>query len=481
MEDQANFLKQHPDNPRYFLFRGEPLALITATEHYGAVLNLDFDYVRYLDVLYEKGLRLTRTFVFYREQPGSYPGWDLKDKPYFPELGLQNSLAPRAQSYLSPWRRSDVPGSRDGGNKFDLAQLDDDYFARLKDFCAEAGKRGILVELTFFSQMYNDHDTGPWQACPLYAANNINGVGAFPQHECMSLVHQDVVEVLETLVKRVVSELRDCGNLYYEICNEPNPLEEDPHIPYEAIAKWQNHFVRLIAELERDFPEKHMIAVCDPNAHYDLTHVAILNFHYQQWADSGLMAYGNGSRILAFDETLSGMVAWNREMDFEARRKEAWTYLMKGFGVYNYLDFTFATFDPTGTGQTVFPQEQYYNGEIMRLYLKHLNDFMRGLPLAAMRPDNTFIQSHFYTVQAHGMALPDECYVVYLNGHSAKYLMLLLPKGPFCAQWFNPRTGIYGPLFEVPAGQESVTLEIPLYEQDIALKLNRTIHSPFGG
>src|SRR5262249_27564460 len=28
----------HPDNPKYFLFRGKPLVLITATEHYGSVI-----------------------------------------------------------------------------------------------------------------------------------------------------------------------------------------------------------------------------------------------------------------------------------------------------------------------------------------------------------------------------------------------------------------------------------------------------------
>ena len=33
----------HPDNPHYFLFRGKPTVLITSGEHYGAVLNLDFD------------------------------------------------------------------------------------------------------------------------------------------------------------------------------------------------------------------------------------------------------------------------------------------------------------------------------------------------------------------------------------------------------------------------------------------------------
>ncbi len=37
-------LALHPDNPHYFLFRGKPTVLVTSGEHYGAVLNLDFDY-----------------------------------------------------------------------------------------------------------------------------------------------------------------------------------------------------------------------------------------------------------------------------------------------------------------------------------------------------------------------------------------------------------------------------------------------------
>src|SRR5207249_3782080 len=41
-------LRLHPDNPHYLLFRGKPTVLITSGEHYGAVLNRAFDYLRYL-------------------------------------------------------------------------------------------------------------------------------------------------------------------------------------------------------------------------------------------------------------------------------------------------------------------------------------------------------------------------------------------------------------------------------------------------
>jgi hypothetical protein len=41
----------HPDNPHYFLWRGKPTVLITSGEHYGALMNLDFDYRKYFDTL----------------------------------------------------------------------------------------------------------------------------------------------------------------------------------------------------------------------------------------------------------------------------------------------------------------------------------------------------------------------------------------------------------------------------------------------
>src|SRR3954451_19846029 len=92
-------LSLHPDNPHYFLFRNKPAVLIGSTEHYGAVLNPDFDYGPYLDELARHHLNLTRTFSgTYREIPGSFGITD-------------NTLAPRPDRYLAPWPRSQSPGA----------------------------------------------------------------------------------------------------------------------------------------------------------------------------------------------------------------------------------------------------------------------------------------------------------------------------------------------------------------------------------
>ena len=132
-------LALHPENPRYFLFRGKPAVLVTSGEHYGAVLNRNFDCIPYLDELKAHGFNLTRTFAgTYREVPGSFgiPG---------------NTLAPEPGSYVAPWPRSDVPGAGDGGTRFDLKRWNPEYFTRLEAFIAGAGQRGIAVELVLFS------------------------------------------------------------------------------------------------------------------------------------------------------------------------------------------------------------------------------------------------------------------------------------------------------------------------------------------
>ena len=53
----------HEVNPHYLKYQGDPILLITSAEHYGAVLNLDFDYETYLDALHRDGMNYTRIFT----------------------------------------------------------------------------------------------------------------------------------------------------------------------------------------------------------------------------------------------------------------------------------------------------------------------------------------------------------------------------------------------------------------------------------
>ena len=153
----------HPDNPHYFLWRGRPTIVITSGEHYGALLNLDFDFRKYLDTLARDKLNGTRTW------PGAYVetsgNFNIAD----------NTLNPASGRFICPWARSPEPGYADGGNKFDLTQWHPPYFPRLKDFVRYASKKGVVVEMNLFCPMYQE---SMWHACPMNARNNVNNLGA---------------------------------------------------------------------------------------------------------------------------------------------------------------------------------------------------------------------------------------------------------------------------------------------------------------
>ena len=146
-------------NPHYFQYKGKEILLITSAEHYGGVISKKFDYVKYFDALAEFGLNYTRIY------PGAVVECSGKWLP-------EDNMAPGAD-LIVPWARSDVPGYRGGGNKFDLERWDPEYFARLDDFIAQAEKRGIVVEICFFNCEYEDF----WEYSPLHKNANIQGVG----------------------------------------------------------------------------------------------------------------------------------------------------------------------------------------------------------------------------------------------------------------------------------------------------------------
>src|SRR5690606_35978971 len=100
----------HPENPHYFVYNDKPTVLITSGEHYGALINQDFDYVTYLQTLASDGLNMTRIFTgAYVEPVGAF-------------RIESNTLAPAPQGFIAPWARSETAGYKNGGNKFDLTQ-----------------------------------------------------------------------------------------------------------------------------------------------------------------------------------------------------------------------------------------------------------------------------------------------------------------------------------------------------------------------
>jgi len=439
----------HPENPHDFLFRGKPTVLISSTEHYGAVMNQAFDYVLYLNTLHACGLNLTRVFSgAYEETPDSFNI-------------VQNTLAPRPGSFRCPWARSLTAGYANGGNKFDLTKWDEDYFARLKDFVAQAGRRGIVVEMVLFCPYYKDEQ---WNLSPLKASNNIHGVGDVDRTAANTLQNGKLLAVQDALVRKIVTELKDFDNLYYEICNEPY---------FGGVtADWQAHIASTIRETEAAFPYKHLIAQNIANGSKKIENpspaVSIFNFHYATPPVTVGMNYGL-NKVIADDET--GF----KGTDDRPYRTEGWDFIIAGGAIYDNLDYSFTVGREDGT--FAFPKTQPGGGgPTLRRQLKILADFINGVDFVKMKPDNSVIRDGVSSpVTARALVQAGKAYAIYIRGGMGRITLTLnLPKGRYRAEWLNPRTGQIEQRqrFTHPGGPLRLAPS-PEYSEDIALRISR--------
>jgi hypothetical protein len=435
----------HSQNPHYFLFRGEPTILITSGEHYGAVLNLDFDYVKYLDEIQSCGLNATRTFSgVYCESPTSFNI-------------VRNTLAPAPNKFICPWARSSEAGYANGGNKFDLNKWDNAYFERLKDFVSQAQRRGIVVEMVLFCPYYGDEQ---WDLSPIKITNNINGIGDMLRTDSLTSKNCDMVAVHEKMVRKIVTELKDFDNLYYEICNEPY---------FGGVTlEWQYYIASVIVDAEKDFPYKHLIAQNIANGSAKIENpnpkVSIFNFHYATPPDTVGLNYGL-NKVIGDDET--GF----RGIEDVHYRTEAWEFIIAGGGEYSNLDYSFTVGHEDGTFP--IPEKQPGGGgKNLRKQLKILKDFMSDFNFIKMSPDNSIIKSVSPSENAvRVLAEAGKAYAIYIKGGTKTEIELELPEAFYNAEWINTKTGIIEENKEIKHNGGNIKLLSPYYEEDIALRI----------
>lgn len=413
-------LSLHPQNLHYFLFRGKPAILIGSTEHYGAVMNLDFDYNTYFEELAASGLNITRTFTgIYVEPQGAF---NIK----------KNSMAPAPGRFICPWARSTEPGYANGGNKFDLGKWDPEYFARLKEFISAAGKKDIIVELDLFSNFY---DTVQWKLSPLNYRNNINDVPETDNwKDVLSLKNPVLVGVQEKMVRKIVSELRDFDNLYYEVCNEPYFGDTI------ALQEWERHMTAVVVDAEKDYKNKHLISNNIQNEYRLLENprdgVSVYNFHYAA-----------PPRTVAANYRLKSVIGDN-ETGFDgiedaAYRKEAWDFILSGGALYNNLDYSFTSDNEDGSF-IVTKGQPGGGGKSLRNQLKLLVEFMSELDFIHMNPLTSekvkVVQPENETVHGLGNETVTVLYIINKNCGSSG-VDVLLGSGSYNLTWINPVSG----------------------------------------
>jgi hypothetical protein len=460
------------ENPHYFLFRGKVVALITSGEHYGAVFNSEFDNKKYLATLATDGLNYTRIFG------GAYVEVPKKS------FGIQrNDLAPEAGKFLPPWKRSEATGYAGGGNKFDLAQWNQAYFDRYREFLAEAGRRGIVVEISLFSSHYGEQQ---WNFSPLNHANNLNGTDDIDWKKAETLENGNLLKYQESYVRKLVQEANQFDNVIFEIQNEPwsdRPAYADvvnPYLPLpgrdqfpnsievaDALSlAWQQRVADWISDEEARLPNKHLIAQCHSNFRGTVRslakQVSMVNFHYA-YPEAVAQNYGLGKAI-SYDET--GFLG----RDDAVYLRQAWNFMLSGGSAFDALDYSFSVGHEDGTDAE--PNGPGGGSATLRRQLGVLAKFLEQFDLKGLKRDQNVLG---YTTAKRASALSNASreYAIYLDGNGPAEITVVLPAGAYSLEWVNVKTGEINGKDEFQHQGGAKVLHSPDFADGIALRIVR--------
>lgn len=497
----SNVLRIHPQNPKLFEFRGKPLVLLTATEHYGAVMNRPFRFERYLADAAEKRMTLTRLFTLFRELQTPI-------NPY-------STCKPESPDFIAPFERTGPGRARDEELKFDLDRQNPEYFERLHRFVSLASDYGIIVEVVLLSNTYAPHI---WELNPLNSQNNINGLEDIEWPDYLSQRHPKLFERQVAHVRKIVEELNRYDNILYEICNEPGgraPGHANDLSPDE-VNQWLSALIQVIRQTEAHMPHQHLIAgqeafsyepwqqgsdlsfrtmdydvvnmhalpgVAYQGTSYDLGAFMSKQLTLRALRDYGLATYAEAKPLNQDEDNVA-----SQYKDVEAwtiHRKRAWTVLMSG-GHYDYIDFSIINYCEAGT-----PESQRY----IRSWMKYLSEFIHSVDLVRARPLVGLVKERPPHVLDVSLGLEGEDYCIYLADErevsSARGLpdgdhrdrgagqlingsiTLNLPEGHYQVACFDPKTGVYSPALQLRGNGSSLRLTAPEFIHDLVMRIRR--------
>ncbi len=480
---QADPIRVYPANPHYFMRGGKPVVLVTSDHHYGAVIDADFDYQRFLDALAVGGMNLTRI----------YPGGMFEPPDKF---AVGNPLGPLPGRHILPWMRSDQAGAHpvlaEPGKpslKYDLDRWNPDYFARLKAFVGRARKKGIVVEVAFFNGMYADC----WPLMPFYHANNLQGIGRYEPEECglfttCNARNQDVLRYQRAYVAKITAELNPYDNVIYDLCDEPS-LQGKPDgsistLPDSEVTPWLQALKEAFLEAEAALPKKHVLGQTVQNLSPDLS--------AEPWCDWLPTEYVRpASRALEKNYAARKPVV-NVESDYfgaglvkpygvDDVRLEGWWFLLSGgAGVIN-LNGEYHRGQETGGVDT--------RTRIVK-QRKILKDFVQGLDLASISRLEGLSEISS-GARASALADPGREYAVYLfhakedgqwgahfvanpGNYRDSFTLKAIPAGRYRLEWMDPMTGAIRESKRLHFHGGDLRLTTPPYSLDVALRMRAT-------
>lgn len=288
----------------------------------------------------------------------------------------------------------------------------------------------------------------------------------------VSLHNSLLVKVQDAMVEKIVNELKDFDNIYYEVSNEPYHKG--------GLREWQNHIIKKIVDTEKPFSKRHLIAqnvqnrtstVTNPNPNTD-----IFNWHYA-YPENMALTDDISSRNYTLNKPL-GNDETGTVTDNNFYRMEGWETIIAGCAVYNNLDLSFLSDDENGSAT---PGLINGGGPELRGWLKILKDFIFSFDFVEMQPDNSVIVSGTPDgARSRALVEKGRQYAIYIRGGAGTaQLWVELPKGRYQVKWLNTKTGHNDKTENIRHKGGICKLISPAYSEDIALSIKKISYSTY--
>jgi hypothetical protein len=414
-------------NPRYFT-DGSGKAIYLVGSHTWQTLKdrsltdppPPFDYNGWLDFLVAHNHNFFRLWTW--EKPHSW-----------------NNNTDNLQRFFQPfaWKRTGPGNANDGKPKFDLTQLDQAYFDRIRTRVMAAGSRGIYVAITLFNgwdvQYASNTSTGGF---PYGAGNNVNGI-ASGERESQTLSIAAVTAAQDAYVRKVVDTVNDLDNVLYEIANES--------INDSATNAWQYHMIDLIKQYEGSKPKKHPVGMTSTIG--DDTNLFASNADWIAPTSNGVL--GDGRKVVINDTDHSYYWTALKGDGQGKQRNWAWQTFTRGTSPL-FMD---PYLEPWGgrnipSGSTPDP---YW--EIIRNALGYTRRYADRMDLEHAVPSSNLSSTR------DCLAYPGHQYLVYQSGEGG--FSLTVEAGTYALEWFNPGTGAVAQTGTLTVGAETHSFTPP--------------------
>jgi chitobiase/beta-hexosaminidase-like protein/uncharacterized protein DUF6298/collagenase-like protein with putative collagen-binding domain len=383
----AGPLSVNPANPRYFLDSTGAPVYLAGTYLPSEQIELGTkDFVGYLDYLQQQKHNFTRLWA-----------WE------------QTPTSAKTPMLTLPYERSGRGQALDGGTKFDLRRLNQDYFDQLRARVTEAAQRGIYVSVVLFQSLNLESKSqtdNSWYANPFNRDNNVNringdtngdGIGA----EAFTLTIPAITSLQEAYIRKVVDTLNDLDNVLYEISGN-GPL---------GTYAWQSYIINYLKNYQATKTNQHPIGIDASAGTTDNVFNSPADWIAFYGADFN-PPVATGGKVLFLQASAS-------LLDKSLGHRSVWTSFTRGFNVIDKEP------DSLTPGIT----------EGLHAAITQSLAYSKMIDLSTMMPSDVACSSTYCLVKSGAE------YLVYLPAGGSVTLDLSAAQRNFSTDWFDPISG----------------------------------------